>query len=59
MNPQANAAQISAAQFELIGRLSFENAVLKGDLQQLQAQVERLTTQIAELTPKPAEPPKE
>jgi hypothetical protein len=54
MNPQANAAQISVAQFELIGRLTFENAVLKGDLQQLQAQIQTLVAKVTELTPKPA-----
>jgi hypothetical protein len=52
MNPQANAAQISQAQFELIGRLSFENALLKGDIAQLQAKIQ-------ELMPKPETNPKE
>lgn len=41
MNPEQEKAQ-----FELLGRLTFENALLKGTIAQLQAKLQ-------ELTPKP------
>jgi hypothetical protein len=51
MQTQPTAGQISQAQYELIGRLAFENAVLKGEIVQLQSLIE-------ELKPKaPAAPP--
>lgn len=40
MNPQEQAG----AQFEFMGRLAFENAVLRGEVARLQAQVKELTS---------------
>ena len=44
---QANAAQISQAQFELIGRLTFENALLKGEIAQLQVKLQEGMSKVA------------